>query len=217
MGHESIEGVSSIPTSSTSPHGVGGGGEDGRIRSAPQPPLQVIYTCRSETWITVIPNYVLYKLVFLYSTYARTDPSCCSHILTAQRLGIFSYLIKDVDFQVSDILTFCANKSSTSIMSSASVMGLPPAMSSQPSSVVTSSSLSGGGSTGLGPTFGFHGSCSSIDHTSQIKFILSTEESGWRHLYHVTAHLGQYAEDISPERFAERKYNASEQSGFLGA
>ena len=156
MGHESIEGVSSFPTSSSSQQCVGGLGGEGRVGSPPQPPLQVIYTCRSETWITV-----------------------------------------------SDILTFCANKSSTSIMSSASVMGLPSTVSSQPTSVVTSSSPSVGGSTGLGPTFGFHGACSSIDHTSQIKFILSAEESGWRHLYHITAHLGQYAEDISPERFAE--------------
>ena len=90
-------------------------------------------------------------------------------------------------------------------MSSASVMGVPSTMSSQTTSIVTSSSPSVGGSSGSGPDFGFHRSCSNIDHTSQVKFIFSTEESGWRHLYHVTAHLGQYAEDISPERFAERK------------
>ena len=54
MGHASIEGVPSIPTSSSySLHGLGGDG-DQRFKTSPQPPLQVIYTCRSETWITVI-------------------------------------------------------------------------------------------------------------------------------------------------------------------
>ena len=91
-------------------------------------------------------------------------------------------------------------------MSSASVMGLSPNMSSQPASVVTSTSPSLGGSSVAGPEFGYHRSCSSVDHASQVKFIFSTEESGWRHLYLITAHLGQYTEDISPERFAERKF-----------
>ena len=75
----------------------------------------------------------------------------------------------------------------------------------QPASVVTSSSPIVG-SLGSGSEYSYHRSCSSVDHSSQVKFIYSTEESGWRHLYLITAHLGQYAEDISPERFAECKY-----------
>ena len=91
-------------------------------------------------------------------------------------------------------------------MSPASFIGLSSSMSSQPASVVSSTSPSVAGSSGVGSDIGYHRSCSSIEHSSQVKFIFSTEESGWRHLYLITAHLGQYTEDISPERFAERKY-----------
>ena len=49
--HVSLEISSSIPSSSSS------GGVDTRrhqqLKTSLQPPLQVIYTCRSETWITV--------------------------------------------------------------------------------------------------------------------------------------------------------------------
>ena len=84
-------------------------------------------------------------------------------------------------------------------------MGLSTNISSQSASVVTSTSSSISGSSGSGSDSVYHRSCSNVDHASQVKFIFSTEESGWRHLYLITAHLGQYAEDISPERFAERK------------
>ena len=154
MGHISVEGVSSIPSSSSPNDMVGGLHQS--FKPSSQPPLQVIYTCRSETWITV-----------------------------------------------SDILTFCSTRSGTSIMSSASVMGIPANISSQPASVVTSTSASTSGTSGTGSEFSYHRSCSNVDHSSQVKFIFSTEESGWRHLYLITAHLGQYTEDISPERFAE--------------
>ena len=152
MRHMSVEVGSSIPASST-------GGLDARthqqLKSSTQPPLQVIYTCRSETWITV-----------------------------------------------SDILTFCATKPVSSYAPSPSVLGLSSS-TPQSASVVTSSSPSLGVSLGSGSEYTYHRSCSSVDHSSQVKFIFSTEESGWRHLYLITAHLGQYTEDISPERFAE--------------
>jgi hypothetical protein len=91
-------------------------------------------------------------------------------------------------------------------MSPASFVGVSPSMTLQPAPVVTSTSPSVAGTSGVGSDIGYHRSCSSIEHSSQVKFIFSTEESGWRHLYLITAHLGQYTEDISPERFAERKY-----------
>ena len=155
MGQSSFERSASVPTSSSSISQVT---EEIGYKTTLQPPIQVIYTCRSETWITV-----------------------------------------------SDILTFCSNKPGNPSVSSASVMSYHSAIPSTPSvsSTVSSSSQINSSSGVSGSGFGFHGSCLNMDHNSEVKFILSTEESGWRHLYHITAHLGHYPEDISPERFAE--------------
>ena len=106
---------------------------------------------------------------------------------------------------MSDILTFCATKPGPSYAPSSSVMGLSSSMP-QSATAVTSSSPSLAGSLGPSSENMYHRSCSNVEHSSQVKFIFSTEESGWRHLYLITAHLGQYMEDISPERFAECKY-----------
>ena len=60
MGHVSVDGVPSIPTAS-SPSGLGA---HQPFKTLSQPPLQVIYTCRSETWITVSNLwYILEKLI----------------------------------------------------------------------------------------------------------------------------------------------------------
>ena len=106
---------------------------------------------------------------------------------------------------MSDILTFCATKSGPSYAPSSSVIGLSSSMP-QSATVVTSSSTPLGASLASSSEYTYHRSCSNVEHSSQVKFIFSTEESGWRHLYMITAHLGQYTEDISPERFAECKF-----------